>query len=77
MRRAEGAGSGRGVASEMLEHILREAERRTYRFLLLETGAMAEFAPARALYERYGFECHGPFADYVEDPNSVFMAKRL
>lgn len=68
---------GRGVASEMLEHILREAERRMYRFLFLETGAMAEFAPARALYERYGFEYREPFADYVEDPNSLFMTKSL
>ena len=68
---------GRGIGSAILEWILAEARRRGYRWLYLETGSMAEFAPARALYERYGFEYRGPFADYVEDPNSVFMTKRL
>ena len=38
---------------------------------------MPEFAPARALYLRYGFEVCGPFADYTNDPNSVFMTKEL
>ncbi|MEO0459011.1 MAG: GNAT family N-acetyltransferase [Cyanobacteria bacterium P01_A01_bin.114] len=68
---------GKGIASKMLEHIIQEAERRAYTCLNLETGAMPEFAPARALYTRYGFEYRGPFADYVEDPNSVFMTKKL
>ena len=68
---------GRGVASEILEHIIGESRRRGYECLSLETGSMAEFAPARALYERYGFEYRGPFGDYTDDPNSVFMAKRL
>lgn len=67
----------KGIASKMLEHIIQEAKRRDYDRLCLETGAMAEFAPARALYGRYGFEHCGPFADYVEDPNSVFMTKKL
>lgn len=68
---------GRGVASKILEHILKEAERRAYNFLYLETGSLAEFAPARALYLRYGFEYRGPFAEYTDDPNSVFMMKKL
>ncbi len=68
---------GKGVGSTMLEHIIREAERRAYSRLYLETGAMPEFAPARALYSRYGFEFRGPFADYIDDPNSVFMTKKL
>jgi putative acetyltransferase len=45
----------RGVASNILDRIIKEAERRDYICLLLETGSMVEFAPARALYERYGF----------------------
>ena len=68
---------GRGVGSRMLEHIIDEARRRAYDVLNLETGAMPEFAPARALYARYGFEVRGPFADYTDDPNSVFMTKKL
>ncbi len=68
---------GRGVASRMLEHIVREAVRRGYRRLHLETGSMPEFAPARAMYARHGFEPCGPFAEYTEDPNSVFMTRVL
>ncbi|WP_324615269.1 GNAT family N-acetyltransferase [Dyella amyloliquefaciens] len=67
----------KGVAAAMLQHILDEAQRRGYRRLSLETGSPAAFAPARALYERYGFLPCGPFGDYVEDPYSVFMTREL
>lgn len=67
----------RGVAAAMLEHILAEAARRQYRRLSLETGSMDGFGPARSLYARYGFGYCGPFADYRDDPNSVFMSKTL
>lgn len=67
----------RGVASKILEHIIKEAERRAYDCLNLETGAFVEFAPARSLYTRYGFEYRGSFADYIDDPNSVYMTKKL
>ena len=66
-----------GVATRMLEHIEGEAFRRGYDFLMLETGALPEFAPGRALYERHGFVRCGPFGDYGDDPNSVFMVKSL
>ena len=68
---------GRGIGSMMFEHIIQVAKGRGYRCLNLETGAMAEFGPARRLYQRYGFEYQGPFADYVDDPNSMFMIKML
>ena len=67
----------RGVASKILEHIIQEAKRRAYDCLNLETGSFPEFAPAQALYQRYGFEYRSPFAGYIEDPNSVFMMKKL
>jgi putative acetyltransferase len=38
---------------------------------------MAAFKPALQLYASFGFEICGPFADYREDPNSVFMTLRL
>jgi putative acetyltransferase len=66
-----------GVGARILKHIIAEATRRGYTNLKLETGALPPFAPARALYERFGFEYCGPFADYREDPNSVFMSKTL
>lgn len=67
----------RGVGAGILAHLVSEARRRSYSALYLETGAMPEFAPARALYARHGFVCRGPFAGYIEDPNSVFMVKIL
>ena len=66
-----------GVARAMLAHIVAEARRRGYERLSLESGSMAEFAPARALYESFGFGYCGPFAGYVDDPNSVFMTRRF
>lgn len=66
-----------GVASALLGHIIAEAQQRGYRCLYLETGGQPPFAPARALYARYGFEDCGPFANYSNDPNSVYMTKPL
>ncbi|HEX9875377.1 MAG TPA: GNAT family N-acetyltransferase [Gammaproteobacteria bacterium] len=45
----------KGVGTAMLRHIIAEAQRRAYTRLSLETGSMAAFAPARALYARFGF----------------------
>ena len=67
----------KGVARKTLVHILEEAEKRGYERLSLETGSMDAFLPAKKLYESLGFVYCGPFADYVEDPNSVFMTLDL
>jgi putative acetyltransferase len=67
----------RGVAARLLAHILEEARSRCYRRLSLETGSMDAFAPARALYARFGFVGTGPFGDYVLDPYSCFMTLAL
>lgn len=67
----------KGVARGMLQHIIEEAKRRGYQRLSLETGSMADFEPARRLYASFGFQYCDPFADYTEDPNSVFMTKEL
>jgi putative acetyltransferase len=67
----------KGVARALLLHILAEARSRRYTRLSLETGSAAAFDPARRLYAASGFtECE-PFADYVEDPCSVFMTRAL
>lgn len=66
-----------GVARALLLHIVAEAERRGLQRLSLETGAQAEFEPARRLYESFGFDRTGPFESYLEDPNSVFMTMAL
>ena len=63
----------KGVASKLIEHLLKEAKMRGYKQVSLETGASEDFLPARKLYEKYGFSYCGPFADYKDDLNSVFM----
>ncbi|WP_214481948.1 GNAT family N-acetyltransferase [Bacillus sp. SM2101] len=67
----------KGVAKQILEHIIEEAKKRGYTRLSLGTGAMEAFEAARKLYENYGFEYCKPFSDYEEDPYSVFMTKEL
>lgn len=76
MHTAEGM-RRRGVGSAMLAHIVAAANARAMARVSLETGAWPFFAPARALYARHGFVECGPFGDYQQDPNSVFMTLTL
>jgi putative acetyltransferase len=66
-----------GIASMMLGHIIAEARRMGFTRLSLETGSGEFFAPARGLYEKFGFEYCEPFADYRPDPLSVFLTRTL
>ena len=75
--RADPAYRGRGAGKAVLNHLFAVAQQRGYARLSLETGAPAEFAPARGLYAAYGFVECGPFGDYAEDPFSVFMTREL
>jgi len=45
--------------------------------LYLETGRQPAFAPAQALYASAGFTRCGPFGQYRENGNSVFMSLSL
>ncbi len=74
--RTDPAVRGKGVASALLEHALADARARDVKQVSLETGSMAFFEPARALYRKYGFTDCGPFGAYVADPNSTFMTVR-
>jgi hypothetical protein len=46
---------------------------------LLGCGALKSWMrrTTHRLYESFGFSYCGPFADYQDDPNSVFMARVL
>jgi putative acetyltransferase len=68
---------GRGIGRMMLDHLIAVARERGYARVSLETGSMAEFAPARSLYASAGFESCEPFADYRDSPNSTYMTLRL
>ena len=67
----------RGAGRAILAHIVEEARRRGYRRLSLETGSQDGFRPAQKLYASEGFTYCGPFAEYTDDPNSVFMTLEL
>jgi putative acetyltransferase len=67
----------KGVAAALLTHLLGLAAQRGMTRVSLETGAQPAFAPARALYTRFGFIPCGPFGTYQDDPNSVFMTRML
>lgn len=71
------AARGRGVGRAMLGHLLGVARSRGYLRVSLETGTMAEFAPARALYESAGFIACGPFAGYQPSEDNCFMTLPL
>jgi putative acetyltransferase len=61
----------------MLRHIIATARASGMSRLSLETGSRDYFLPAQALYSSHGFVECPPFADYVLDPNSVFMSLDL
>lgn len=67
----------RGVGKALLLHILEVAKQRGYARLSLETGSTAGFVAAHKLYAEAGFVVGPAFADYKEDPFSVFMEKVL
>lgn len=67
----------RGAGRAVLAHIVQTARSRGYEQLSLETGTHPAFRAAHQLYLSAGFAFAGPFADYVEDPHSVFMSLRL
>jgi len=66
-----------GVGSAMLQHLIATARASGMSRLSLESGSWDYFRPAHALYKSHGFVDCPPFADYVLDPNSVFMSLEL
>jgi putative acetyltransferase len=71
----EEAARGRGIARQILDALIAEADRAGVEMLRLETGVASH--AALALYEKTGFKRCEPFADYRPDPLSVFMERSL
>ncbi|MGN6872854.1 MAG: GNAT family N-acetyltransferase [Solirubrobacteraceae bacterium] len=71
------AARGQGIGRRMIEHLIAVAREAGCRRLSLETGSMAEFAPARALYASAGFDPCEPFGNYRASPNSTYMTLYL
>lgn len=66
-----------GVATALLTHLLTEAATRGWTRISLETGTDPFFAPARKLYEKFGFTYCSPFADYKASPHNTFMTRTV
>ncbi|QJF50105.1 GNAT family N-acetyltransferase [Roseobacter ponti] len=68
---------GQGLARHLLRGMISEARSAGITVLNLETGAGEEHAAARRLYHSEGFRECPPFGEYVSDPLSVFMTRRI
>ncbi|MEO0392302.1 MAG: GNAT family N-acetyltransferase [Pseudomonadota bacterium] len=68
---------GQGLADDILTHLLDHARSLGMVRVSLETGSQDGFGPARKLYAKHGFDECQPFADYIDDPNSFYMTRRL
>ena len=66
---------GLRLGERILAYLEAQTAARGVRTLRLETGIHSQ--PARRLYERCGYRLIGPFADYWDDPLSVFYEKNL
>jgi putative acetyltransferase len=66
---------GGGVAKKLLAFLEDAAIERGCTLFMLESGTMQP--EALGLYERAGYARRGPFAQYQEDPLSVFMYKQV
>ncbi len=64
---------GKGIGRALLDFLESEARARGCFRFALETGYLQP--EAISLYLRCGYVRCGPFGDYIEDPNSVFMQK--
>ena len=71
------AARGRGIGRAMVDHLLAVARERGLRRVSLETGNMAEFAPARSLYAKAGFVPCGTFGGYPITSDNTFMTLAL
>jgi putative acetyltransferase len=68
---ARGAGIGRAMVAHILEYAASNGMSR----VSLETGNYEAFAPARKIYESFGFNECGVFGEYKPSPTSVCMTK--
>ncbi|QUM75942.1 GNAT family N-acetyltransferase [Moritella sp. 24] len=66
-----------GVAQRLLTHILAEAKNQGITKVSLETGTPDSFIRAQKLYRDFGFNECAPFANYREDPYSLYMTKQI
>ena len=67
----------KGIGERIINHLIEEAKKLEISKLSIETGAGAFFAPARKLFNKFGFKKSEPFAHYKVDPNSCYFTLDL
>ena len=66
-----------GIGERIINHLIEEAKKLKISKLSIETGAGEFFAPARKLFNKFGFKKSEPFAHYKVDPNSCYFTLDL
>ena len=66
-----------GIGERIINHLIEEAKKLKITKLSIETGAGEFFAPARKLFNKFGFKNSEPFAHYKIDPNSCYFTLDL
>tara|TARA_B100001996_G_scaffold135652_1_gene103295 strand:- start:500 stop:955 length:456 start_codon:yes stop_codon:yes gene_type:complete len=67
----------KGIGERIINHLIDEAKKLNIAKLSIETGAGEFFAPARKLFDKFGFKKSEPFAHYKVDPNSCYFTLDL
>ena len=67
----------KGIGERIINHLIEEAKKLKISKLSIETGAGEFFAPARKLFNKFGFKISEPFAHYKVDPNSCYFSLDL
>ena len=67
----------KGIGERIINHLIDEAKKLEISKLSIETGAGEFFAPARKLFNKFGFKKSEPFAHYKVDPNSCYFTLDL
>ncbi len=67
----------KGIGERIINHLIEEAKKLEISKLSIETGAGEFFAPARKLFNKFGFKKSEPFAHYKVDPNSCYFTLDL
>ena len=64
----------KGNGIKIVKHIIDEAKKLNIKKISLETGIGNFFAPARKLFDKFGFKTCEPFAHYKKDPEACYMS---
>ena len=64
----------KGNGIKVINHLIIEAKKLNIKKISLETGTGDFFAPARKLFDKFGFKTCEPFAHYKKDPDACYMS---